>query len=102
LVDGIFFHKLRECGIDLSNHEASETACRWKMKRIFAAGLCLATLCSAAISEEPANTPADDATAFGALPFFYTVALSADGSRLAIVGAVKDTRTVRTVARPRA
>lgn len=45
----------------------------------------LSTLVFISMAATPAAAP-DDAAAFGALPFFYSVALSADGSRLVAVG----------------
>jgi dipeptidyl aminopeptidase/acylaminoacyl peptidase len=57
------------------------------MRGIAAAGLCLLGLGSAALCGEPTATPPTDAaTAFGAQPYFYSAALSADGKRLVAVG----------------
>jgi dipeptidyl aminopeptidase/acylaminoacyl peptidase len=68
------------------------------MKGIAAAGLCLLALCTAALADEPAAAPAPDAAAaFGTMPFFSSVALSADGTRLVAVGPGKGTTTIAFV-----
>ena len=77
------------------------------MKGIAAAALGLLALCTAAISAEPTATPAtgapaappapDDASAFGAQPYFFSAALSADGQRLVAVGPGKGAAAVAFV-----
>lgn len=68
------------------------------MKGIAAATVCLLAICRTALPAGPADQPgADDATAFGTQPFFYSAALSADGKHLVAVAPGKGTTTAAFV-----
>ncbi len=69
------------------------------VKRAFVAASCLLALSSHAIPQEttPAKPAQDDAAAFGALPFVYDVALSADGKKLVGVAPATGTETLAFV-----
>ncbi len=70
------------------------------MKPVIAVAACLLVLAGNALSQEapatkqPAN---DEATAFGALPFIYNAALSADGKRLVAVAPGNGANTLALV-----
>ncbi|MEJ0100293.1 MAG: hypothetical protein WDO12_11380 [Pseudomonadota bacterium] len=69
------------------------------MNRAFVAAACLLALSSHAIPQEtaPAKPAQDDAAAFGALPYVYDVALSADGKKLVGVAPASGTETLAFV-----